>query len=638
MVVSQAAVVNYKSVSSSAKSGKSAITGKVLSASDGLLVVQSGDETYTLKVDGNSLKTGDPITFILSEGHDSAQILKSNSHVNKDSALLSIAPQLKELLALLDLSVEKIPNSAIELKTSLLELSDLLKKDSFPVNTLNNIVNKLKSLANVTTEKMPEEIGKLLKSVISEFENIDKLNKTIPQKIETLPPINNRSDIVISAKGNLNETLLHFESFKELKDYVKANNILGDHKLPLGDNDKGYLVHIVPNENNKSSFHIFQNRDLENVIKHVMHGKLNSPILKQVPVDSLAQILKFNNQINIDSLKTIDSMLGNLNQSVKTDLSKKTISIILPQLINLVDTLGKNQAPVVERLIPEMLTSVKNDLTQVSELKEPIVDAAINKIESTLVVALGEEKKKDFLSTLFRLTGFDQEKTISQLLSSTGSDNKTEIISLKHVLMSLLDSAKEEVAKSELPTDVTKAALKETDSRIDPKVILDVEKDSIKKGDSSDIRSKVEQVINKLEALQVLAKKTVTPQGDSQLLTIPVNINNEWSELRVRFNKKKKHADRGKNERLSVQLNIDLSVIGEVSAEMEYYRKKDLSINVILANRPTMDWFKNHRSEILEAISKLDINSVQLNFRYIDENKEESVMKLKRGDRLDISG
>lgn len=638
MVVSQAAVVNYKSVSSSAKSGKSAITGKVLSASDGLLVVQSGDETYTLKVDGNSLKTGDPITFILSEGHDSAQILKSNSHVNKDSALLSIAPQLKELLALLDLSVEKIPNSAIELKTSLLELSDLLKKDSFPVNTLNNIVNKLKSLANVTTEKMPEEIGKLLKSVISEFENIDKLNKTIPQKIETLPPINNRSDIVISAKGNLNETLLHFESFKELKDYVKANNILGDHKLPLGDNDKGYLVHIVPNENNKSSFHIFQNRDLENVIKHVMHGKLNSPILKQVPVDSLAQILKFNNQINIDSLKTIDSMLGNLNQSVKTDLSKKTISIILPQLINLVDTLGKNQAPVVERLIPEMLTSVKNDLTQVSELKEPIVDAAINKIESTLVVALGEEKKKDFLSTLFRLTGFDQEKTISQLLSSTGSDNKTEIISLKHVLMSLLDSAKEEVAKSELPTDVTKAALKETDSRIDPKVILDVEKDSVKKGDSSDIRSKVEQVINKLEALQVLAKKTVTPQGDSQLLTIPVNINNEWSELRVRFNKKKKHADRGKNERLSVQLNIDLSVIGEVSAEMEYYRKKDLSINVILANRPTMDWFKNHRSEILEAISKLDINSVQLNFRYIDENKEESVMKLKRGDRLDISG
>lgn len=638
MVVSQAAVVNYKSVSSSAKSGKSAITGKVLSASDGLLVVQSGDETYTLKVDGNSLKTGDPITFILSEGHDSAQILKSNSHVNKDSALLSIAPQLKELLALLDLSVEKIPNSAIELKTSLLELSDLLKKDSFPVNTLNNIVNKLKSLANVTTEKMPEEIGKLLKSVISEFENIDKLNKTIPQKIETLPPINNRSDIVISAKGNLNETLLHFESFKELKDYVKANNILGDQKLPLGDNDKGYLVHIVPNENNKSSFHIFQNRDLENVIKHVMHGKLNSSILKQVPVDSLAQILKFNNQINIDSLKTIDSMLGNLNQSVKSDLSKKTISIVLPQLINLVDTLGKKQVPVVERLIPEMLTSVKTDLTQVSELKEPIVDAVINKIESTLVVALGEEKKNDFLSTLFRLTGFDQEKTISQLLSSTGSDNKTEIISLKHVLMSLLDSAKEEVAKSELPTDVTKAALKETDSRIDPKVILDVEKDSVKKGDSSDIRNKVEQVINKLEALQVLAKKTVTPQGDSQLLTIPVNINNEWSELRVRFNKKKKHADRGKNERLSVQLNIDLSVIGEVSAEMEYYRKKDLSINVILANRPTMDWFKNHRSEILEAISKLDINSVQLNFRYIDENKEESVMKLKRGDRLDISG
>ena len=130
------------------------------------------------------------------------------------------------------------------------------------------------------------------------------------------------------------------------------------------------------------------------------------------------------------------------------------------------------------------------------------------------------------------------------------------------------------------------------------------------------IRQQVEAVLNRLESLQMLAKPTVGTEGEQQVLVLPVNIGDEWTELRVKFVKERHGKGKGKKARhISVLLNIDLVSLGEVTAFMEYILRNILNVSLTFDNERAKKWFQKNRKNFIEALTGLGFKTVQLRIK-----------------------
>lgn len=150
------------------------------------------------------------------------------------------------------------------------------------------------------------------------------------------------------------------------------------------------------------------------------------------------------------------------------------------------------------------------------------------------------------------------------------------------------------------------------------------------------IRQSVESLLNRLESLQLLARQTPTPSGDQQIVALPMKIGGEWTEVNIRFIKKKEGRDKkSKQNHFSVYLNVSPSQLGAISVKLEYELKKSMCLDIEFEKRESRSWFSRNSESLRKALSKLDLPQVQMIIHQVRTKEQKREQKREQYKETD---
>jgi hypothetical protein len=127
------------------------------------------------------------------------------------------------------------------------------------------------------------------------------------------------------------------------------------------------------------------------------------------------------------------------------------------------------------------------------------------------------------------------------------------------------------------------------------------------------IKQNIEQAIVKIESMQVLAKQVALPDGTQQVLSLPVKIDGQWTDMEVSFFKRKQKGKHGtKGNGISVAIHVAPSRLGDIGVFMEYHDKRALSLRMDFAHKQTKAWFIENKNEMTKALVNIGFAQIQL--------------------------
>ncbi len=138
-------------------------------------------------------------------------------------------------------------------------------------------------------------------------------------------------------------------------------------------------------------------------------------------------------------------------------------------------------------------------------------------------------------------------------------------------------------------------------------------------GENSIPRKVIEQLINRIESLQVLARQVVTPDGTSQILELPVKIGNEWTDVTLQIIKKEAPKKDGANaqKHFSICLDTAPSRLGGIHAVLDYEKGKNLSITMEFEQKEVASWFKVNQEKIRKSLQEGNIHFVSIHVKTV---------------------
>lgn len=120
-------------------------------------------------------------------------------------------------------------------------------------------------------------------------------------------------------------------------------------------------------------------------------------------------------------------------------------------------------------------------------------------------------------------------------------------------------------------------------------------------------RLDIEKVLNSFESFQLLSKEVKTSEGTQQVLAIPMQVGNEWTELNIRFIKKGNAQKKKHQKHFRIELNVAPTKLGSISVQMDYEVKKSFSLNIVFDKKQTHQWFVQNSAVLGKAISSLGL-------------------------------
>ncbi|HEX2958209.1 MAG TPA: flagellar hook-length control protein FliK [Chitinispirillaceae bacterium] len=126
----------------------------------------------------------------------------------------------------------------------------------------------------------------------------------------------------------------------------------------------------------------------------------------------------------------------------------------------------------------------------------------------------------------------------------------------------------------------------------------------------------IEQLINRIESIQLLARQVSVADGTSQILELPVKIGNEWTDVTLQF-VKKRTGKKGDNSQkhFTVQLDTSPSRLGQIHAVLDYEKGKNLSITIEFEHREVTSWFMRNQEQIRKSLQENQIHFINLHFK-----------------------
>jgi hypothetical protein len=158
---------------------------------------------------------------------------------------------------------------------------------------------------------------------------------------------------------------------------------------------------------------------------------------------------------------------------------------------------------------------------------------------------------------------------------------------------------KNAVHKNELTTDAMMEFIKNTQSL------------------TSMFKDQAESLLNKFESIQFLAKQTPHPEGQQQILSLPMKIGSEWTELQMRIIKKHDHSKKKQNnqQKFSVLLNVAPRFLGSIDVKIDYLLKKNLTITIQFELHATKNYFDTMKEQIKNALRDAGLPIHNLSFK-----------------------
>lgn len=144
------------------------------------------------------------------------------------------------------------------------------------------------------------------------------------------------------------------------------------------------------------------------------------------------------------------------------------------------------------------------------------------------------------------------------------------------------------------------------------------------------LRDSAESFLSRLESLQLLARNTSTPDGEQQILALPMKISGEWTEANIRFVKKKVRGKSSNRPRqYTVFLNVSPVSTGAISVKMDYTAKKALTLEMEFEQKAVKDWFEQNKNRLNDILSGIGFSSVMYNFT--SQRKTQRSLSLQNG-------
>ncbi|MBN2035572.1 MAG: hypothetical protein JW768_02400 [Chitinispirillaceae bacterium] len=128
------------------------------------------------------------------------------------------------------------------------------------------------------------------------------------------------------------------------------------------------------------------------------------------------------------------------------------------------------------------------------------------------------------------------------------------------------------------------------------------------------VQANIETLLQRIESLQLMARQTPTASGEQQIISLPVKIGEEWTEMHVRLIKQHRKERRGGGDRqhYTVYINVAPTLLGPICARLDYQVKKSLSIALEIESAPTRAWFKRKRSALRDSLVALGLPSPRI--------------------------
>ena len=201
------------------------------------------------------------------------------------------------------------------------------------------------------------------------------------------------------------------------------------------------------------------------------------------------------------------------------------------------------------------------------------------------------------------------ERMTNQTRQQMGIESLTKniLLQLDGVAKSLADAATRPALRdiagqlSELAGQATKLAEKLTPTDRGP---LDT------------LKTQVEQVLTRVESMQVLARQVSFADNQQQVISLPMKIDGQWTDVVVKFMKRKGASEKGLSRKnVSVVIHVAPTLLGETTVFMDYNGKKNFSMRMEFEKPSSRQWFENNRTEFSKAIGKFGFSSFKIDMK-----------------------
>jgi len=398
-------------------------------------------------------------------------------------------------------------------------------------------------------------------------------------------------------------------------------------------------------------------------VEHLLRSEMQSHLMKQLNPSLIVEAVIQRGDLALLQLFDMDKLIASVSASQSTPFIKEDAqNITWSQLLAIAFNSGDSKLPdfqaALTRVGSRIPALVRDILDFLNKSDSDFRLADLKKILLESMSLSNINKRDDFLPAVFRNMGYSLEQELYQASYGQSAGLQKDSPSLKLALLLILGylntladgksvtgkgGAEEEgLLRNIFSRELQSEAVKSSRPFAQPAAQPGGEP-SLLRVPVEMIRQQVETILNHLESLQMLAKPTAGAEGDQQVLVLPVNIGDEWTELRVRFIKERHGKGRGKEPKhVSVTLNIDLKLLGEVTAVMEYEVKKSLNVSLTFDNEQAKKWFQKKRKDLIEALTGLGFKAIHLrvlNKRSEKKKEDFIIQKVKdEGPRFDVRG
>jgi hypothetical protein len=120
------------------------------------------------------------------------------------------------------------------------------------------------------------------------------------------------------------------------------------------------------------------------------------------------------------------------------------------------------------------------------------------------------------------------------------------------------------------------------------------------------LRAQVEHVLTRVESLQVLAKQVSVADGVQQVISLPIKIDGQWTDVMVKFLKRKNSQAKDRSKKnVSVVIRVAPEVLGNIAVYMDYAGKQSLGLRMEFDKASSRQWFESNRADFSAALEKL---------------------------------
>jgi hypothetical protein len=137
------------------------------------------------------------------------------------------------------------------------------------------------------------------------------------------------------------------------------------------------------------------------------------------------------------------------------------------------------------------------------------------------------------------------------------------------------------------------------------------------------LKQQVEHVLTRVESLQVLAKQVAVSDGQQQVITVPMRIEGQWTDVVIQFLKRKGSSKKeSAKKNISVAIHVSPALLGEITARMDYNAKKNFSLHLEFEKPATCAWFEKNRPELVRAFERLGFSAPKIDIKEIGRARE----------------